>query len=147
MGEPTTPAGVETADGPQQLTPRHAKVGQAHTSRRSHHEVCYRLKAVVPCFLQGTTHCTEREPDRNVTLICVSVTCAPPVTACESQQHAESPPPPQEQTPPPMGGGGSRRNGPLPRRRAPYPPNKQQIHPTQSRKTRAHTDNGDIEKN
>ena len=101
MGQATTPAGVETADGPQQLTPRHAEAGQAQTGRHSHHEVCYRAKAAVPWCLQGTAHCTEREPNRNATVICVSVTRAPPVSVCESQQQAEAPP--RANPPPPWG--------------------------------------------
>ena len=141
----TTPAGVETADGPQHLTSRHAEAGQAQTCRYSHHEASYRPKAAAPWCLQGNTHCTEREPNCNATVICFSLTRAPPVAACKPQKQAEPPPPPSRATPPKEGG--SRRNGPPPCRRAPYPPNTQQIHPTQSRKIRDHTDDGDIEKN
>ena len=100
MAQATTPAGVKTADGPQQL-PRHAEAGQAQTGRHSHHGVCYRPKAAVPWCLQGTAHCNEREPNRNATMINVSVTRAPPVHVCESQQQAE-PPPPQSKAPPPL---------------------------------------------
>ena len=60
MGQATTPVGVETADGPQQL-PRHAEVGEAQTGRHNHHGVCYRPKAAVPWCLQGTAHCDDRE--------------------------------------------------------------------------------------
>ena len=54
-------------------------------------------------------------------------------------------PPSQGKPPPPPGG--LTLEWPTTRRRAPYPLNKQQIHPTQGRKTRDHTDDGDIDKN
>ena len=102
MGQATTPADVETADGPCHL-PRHTAAGQAQTGRHSHYEVCYHPQATMPWCLQGTTDCNERKPDRTAPVINVPLIRAPPAHVWDCQQR-RAPPPPPRTTPPPWGG-------------------------------------------
>ena len=128
--------------GPQPCL-RVTKAAQAQTDRHNVRDApnTYGPKPRRPCCEARTGQATM---PATATVTKVHAACAPFAPVWVFQQQAE-PPPPLGQHLPPMGRG--LLYDPPSQRRTPYPPNKQRIHPSQTRVVRGHTTDADIEKN